>query len=282
MASTHKHHPRNIDRIIFESAKQWLASSLILKIAAFLLGGISVLFSVLTQATPFILAFLSIAAELCAWRSDYRRGMADEVSRKVDMEDSFGWTIKPHELADIIMLMSDKESKEAMKPIIEPYFASKKAPGIERALGNLQQSSWFSHHIAKRMSLIYLFITIGLTVASIWLLIISVETLQNTNTLAAIGRLVTSVMVLIFSLGLARSSYSYYWFSVKAGSIEKSARDLLRTSSTAETEAIHLWHDYQLARRTSPMLPTWLWKSMRGRLNEVWETYHSAEQSKSA
>ncbi len=89
MASTHKHHPRNIDRIIFESAKQWLASSLILKIAAFLLGGISVLFSVLTQATPFILAFLSIAAELCAWRSDYRRGMADEVSRKVDMEDSF-------------------------------------------------------------------------------------------------------------------------------------------------------------------------------------------------
>nr|WP_139088714.1 hypothetical protein [Oscillochloris trichoides] len=246
----------------------------VLRIIVFTFGILSIILSFLNQATPFIIAFLSIIVEVCNWRADNYRGSAEDLHRKLDMQESFGWSISRNEMSDIVVQLSERERKESLATNnIEPYFASQNPVGAKKALENLQESSWFTKHLALRMSMLYSIATVLLTVGSIWLLVISIEMIQNLNTLSNIGRLATSILVVVFSLGLAKFAYGYYRYNIKASNTERSAQDLLRSTSLTETEAINLWHDYQIARRTSPVIPTWLWKNMRNHLNLSWETY---------
>jgi hypothetical protein len=105
-------------------------------------------------------------------------------------------------------------------------------------------------------------------------LLVSIDVLRGYEALASMGRVVTSALMLVLSLGLVRLTLAYYQFSRKAELIERDAGRQLKTAPD-KLEAVKSWHDYQVARAGAPLIPSSLWKWMNKDLNEAWLEYRS-------
>jgi uncharacterized membrane protein YkvI len=124
------------------------------------------------------------------------------------------------------------------------------------------------------MGHITLAVTIGLVLASVIVLILSIDTLSDFDTLTNVGRAVTAILMLVLSLGLIRLTVSYYHFSKRAEQTEREAKRQLGAGSN-ELEAVKTWHEYQVARAFAPLIPSIIWKRMNKDLNEAWLAYRS-------
>jgi hypothetical protein len=267
------HDIREFVGALFRRAKRWWIGSLACKVGSILVGALSVLlFPDLKSGAVFVF-LIYIISEVSTWRSDYFKGTAEAVLRKLDFRDSFGWEISRAEIADLIMNCPASIRRRIPPPTgVDNYFASKEVPGAARAIENLQESAWWSKHVAKRMGHICLGTTILLVLLSVIVLLISVDTIRDFDTLSSVGRVVTSALMLIFSLGLLRLTLGYYGFAKKA---EQSDQQTLKLFSTGcdELGAVKAWHEYQVARASSPPIPSWLWKWINKDMNEAWEQY---------
>jgi hypothetical protein len=269
-----KHNPRALCQVYFTLAKRWARFSFICKLAGFLVGVLTVLLPLVPAYVPVLVFMLAMIADWLAWRSDSNKGTAEALLRKLDGRDSFGWPISRAELSDLLMRSPSKVDKLVVaKALSEEYFASEEPPGTLRALENLQESAWWSKHLSERMRSYYLAGTCLLVGIAVLVLLISIQTIDDKQTLSSLGRIVTSVLTLVFSLNLFRSVLGYHNFSVKAGQIEKSTENLLASQGVHESEVIKLMSEYQLARASAPLLPTWLWNRMEDKLNATWKQY---------
>ena len=269
-----KHNPRALCQVYFTLAKRWARFSFICKLAGFLIGVLTVLLPLVPAYVPVLVFMLAMIADWLAWRSDTNKGTAEALLRKLDGRDSFGWPISRAELSDLLMRSPSKVDKLVVaKALSEEYFASEEPPGTLRALENLQESAWWSKHLSERMRSYYLAGTCLLVGIAVLVLLVSIQTIDDKQTLSSLGRIVTSVLTLVFSLNLFRSVLGYHNFSVKAGQIEKSTENLLTSQGVQESEVIKLMSEYQLARASAPLLPTWLWNRMEDELNATWKQY---------
>ncbi|MCW5968650.1 MAG: hypothetical protein KIT57_09060 [Blastocatellales bacterium] len=275
-----KHDPGLLCQALFDRAKTWLIVAMLCKVLAFAVGTLVIFFSVISKQAPFLVAGLTLASELFTWRSDRNKGTAESLRRKLDMRDSFGWPISKAEMSDLLIRIPKKLRKNLpVESDRENYFESKESAGPKRAVENIRESAWWSKHLSEKMWQICLVATIVLAALSVILLIASVETIRDFDTLSSMGRAVTSAILLIFSLGLLRLTISYYNFSNKAGQVEDQAERLLCPEPIDDVQAIKLCHEYQLARAAAPLIPTWVWKWQRNDLNELWADYRSNSQT---
>ena len=110
------------------------------------------------------------------WRSDSVKGVADSLHRKLELEDSFGWSISNAELSDII---ADAPFTEAALHSSQEhgakFFASGLPVGSKRGLANLEESAWWTKHLSRTMWRICLAGLIAVTVVCILLLYYSVH-----------------------------------------------------------------------------------------------------------
>lgn len=269
-----KHNPRALCQVYFTLAKRWARFSLICKLTGFLVGVLTVLLPLVPAYAPVIVFILAMMADWLAWRSDTHKGTAEAWLRKLDGRDSFGWAISGAEFSDLLMRSPSKVNKLVVaKALSEDYFASKESPGTKRALENLQESAWWSKHLSEQMRNYYLAGTCLLVASAVLILLISVQAIDNKQILSSLGRIVTSALTLVFSLNLFRLVLGYHNFSVKAGQIEKSTENLLASQNVQESEAIKLMSEYQIARASAPLIPTWLWNRMADELNATWKQY---------
>jgi hypothetical protein len=269
-----KQNPRALCQVYFTLAKRWARFSFISKLIGFLVGVLTVTIPLVPTYAPVFVFVLAVLADWLAWRSEAYKGIAEALLRKLDGHDSFGWALSKAELSDLLMRSPLRVDKLVVaKALSGEYFASKEPPGTKRALENLQESAWWSKHLSERMGNYYLIGTCLLVCIAILVLLISVQTIDNTQTLSSLGRVVTSALTLVFSLNLFRSVLGYQSFSIKAGQIEKFAENLLVSSGIQESEAIKLMSEYQLIRASAPLIPTWLWNRMENELNATWKQY---------
>lgn len=269
-----KHNPRALCQVYFTLAKRWARFSLVFKLAGFLIGILTILLPLVPVYAPVLVFILAMMADWLAWRADAHKGIAEALLRKLDGRDSFGWAISGAELSDLLMRCPSKVGKLVVaKALSEEYFASKEPPGTRRALENLQESAWWSKHLSEQMRKYYLVLTCLLVGSAVLVLLISVQAIDNKQALSSLGRIVTSVLTLVFSLNLFRLVLGYHNFSVEAGQVEKSTENLLASQGVQESEAIKLMSEYQLARASAPLIPTWLWNRMGDELNATWKQY---------
>jgi hypothetical protein len=269
-----KQNPRALCQVYFTLAKRWAKFSFICKLVGFLVGVLTVMIPLVPTYAPVLVFVLAILADWLAWRSDNYKGIAEALLRKLDGHDSFGWALSKAELSDLLMRSPLRVNKLVVtKALSGEYFASKEPPGTKRALENLQESAWWSKHLSERMGNYYLVGTCLLVGIAILVLLISVQAIDNTQTLFSLGRVVTSALTLVFSLNLFRSVLGYQSFSTKAGQIEKAVENLLVSQGVQESEAIKLMSEYQLIRASAPLIPTWLWNRMENELNATWKQY---------
>lgn len=268
-----KHDPRKLLDALLKRTKKWWGAALLCKVGVMLLGALNVFIFPNVRYGSLVVTFIYVASELCQWRSDSFKGLAQSLQRKVDFRNSFGWEISGAEMSDLLM----DTPANIWRPIPPPgakddYFASQEAPGATRAIENLQESAWWSKYIAKRMGHICLGATITLVAFSLATLLMSIDAVEDRDVLSSIGRVVTSVLMLVFSLGLVRLTIGYYTFSRKAAQSEQRTASLF-SSGCDEVEAIKAWHEYQTARSAAPLLPSWVWKLMNKDLNLLWTEY---------
>jgi len=259
---------------IYEAAKRWLAFSTIIRLAMFVIGYLAVASQNLSVAAPFVLLLLSACAEWCMWQSNEQYSLAETLRRKTDMKDGLGWSISSAELSDVLVRVP-RQIVDRLQTTddVAAYFASDQPVGPSRAMENLQESAWWSKHLAEKAAHVYLWSAIGLIVISLSVLLVSIQTINNFSVLQSIGRAITSTIMLIFSLALLRSTWSYFRFSGRSERIENQASELLKHGNVGEVPAAKLMNEYHLARATAPILPTWIWKYHRNRLNQIWREY---------
>ena len=271
-----KHDPRKLCNVYFKLAKQLWGVSLLCKLAIILTGALVVWFSVFAKAAPFVAFLLAIFAEWVSWRSDKTKGVAESLLRKLDFRDSLGWEISKAEVSDILARTSAK-----IRSSIPPedgegtYFASPDVRGTTRALKNIQESAWWSKHLAEKMGQYAFALTIVSIVGSLFVLIVSISTAMNLEILSSIGRVVTSVLMLVLSLGLIRLTLGYYGFSRKAQRAEERAGECLK-HGCGDLEVVKLYNEYHLDRASAPLIPDWVWELNQEHLNDLWSYYRTS------
>jgi hypothetical protein len=269
-----KHDPRKLCSALYDRAKFWWSIALLCRLGVFVISGLSVALSLISRQSPFLITGLAIVSELTLWYSDRFKNTADALLRKLDFRDSLGWPISKAEMSDLLAHSSTRlRVRLTLEGLGEQYFASAQDIGPKRALENLQESAWWNKHLAGRMGVYCLIATCVWIGGSIVILIASIETVKNFDTLSNIGRVVSSALALVFSLGLVRLTAGYYGFSRQAAHIEKHTEHLLDSGCDDKVQAIKVFHEYQLARATAPLIPSWVWSSMRANLNDLWKTY---------
>jgi len=273
-----QHDPRKIADMLFVRANSFWLLALACKSVSVLLGALLVLLFPNAKFSYLPITVVYILGEIFSWRSDNFKSAAQTILRKLDFRDSFGWEISGEEMSDIIMSLPSKIRKSIPQLSPDNYFASSADPGPTRALENLQESAWWSKQLASRMGDICLGITIGLVALSLIVMAGSVYAIQNTDTLSSIVRITTSLLMLIFSLGIWRLIIGYYTFKGKAEGSEQHTKSLFN-SGCDHFDAVKAWHDYQVARASAPLIPSWLWRRMRDDLNKTWEIYRKRNPS---
>lgn len=272
-AEDRPHNPKLLRNRLFSACKRWLAISLTAKLFVFGVGIASVWFSLAPDKVPYIVATLMFCSEVCMWRSDFVKGVAEALHRKLDYENSFGWIISRVEISDILARVNCDLNDLKDHETGSNFFASSKDPGSLRAAENLQESAWWSKHLAESMWITCLIVMLLLVLSSIILLIVSINTVKDFAVLANVGKVVTAAILLIFSLGLFRFTMGYFAFARRADKIEEGAKSLVTHPAIDHVDILKLWQDYQLARAAAPVIPTWMWKLRERKLNELWRNY---------
>lgn len=243
------------------------------KTGGIILSALAVWLSFLSKPLPTMVLIVTLLAEYFAWRSDKLKGVAETLLRKLDLRDSFGWGISNAEITDILARAPHKllaDIARVEKP--EDYFASQEGLEVRRALKNIQESAWWSKHLTDKMWRYSLAATLTSIASSLIVILLSLNTINDYDVLSGTGRVVTSVLMLILSLGLIRLTLGYHNFQQKAQRAETRAEELLKTNCS-QIDAIKLYNEYHLDRAAAPLIPDMAWKCNQERLNELWENY---------
>jgi hypothetical protein len=270
-----KHDPRKLCNAYFRLAKRWWMAVLLCKFSIVLIGALVVWLSVLSKLTPFVVFLLTVTSEWLLWRSDGAKATAESLLRKLDFRDGLGWEISRDELSDVLARTPAKmRGKIPPEGHQQDYFASRDEHGPKRALKNIQESAWWSKHLAEKMGQYTLAFTVVCVVGSLFILIVSLSTVANFDALSGVGRVVTSVLMLLLSLGLIRLTLNYYGFSRKAQRAEERVGELLKYGF-GDMEAVKVYNEYHLSRAAAPLIPDQVWKWNQKYLNEFWEEYRN-------
>jgi hypothetical protein len=252
------------------SAKLWFYASLLLKAAIFALGACTVFFSFLPEVAPFLVAALSISSEISRWRSDDFKGTGEKIKRQLEEHDGFGWNISKSDLADVMAECPGHFlATLSHEQLAGSVYASGAEKGPRRVVENLRESAWWSKHLAKATATGLKWIILFLFAGAILALLVSVKTVSDRAILANIAKVVTSTLVLGFSLGLLRLLQSYLVFSQKADFAQQKGERLLK-EQVEVVDALRVLGGYQMARASAPLLPTFVWKFNKDRLNKIW------------
>jgi hypothetical protein len=263
---------RTISHKYFDITKRWWLGVWLCKLLVFLVGISGIFWPQANFQLTFVTATLILISEVCDWTTSHYRSRAETLLRKLDLFDSFGWEIKPTEIADQFVGLS-KKARAKLAENTGTYFASKEGPGTRRALENLRESAWWSKHLSGNMRVIIWVIATILIIVSVGVLIFSSSLINSTDQAVTISRIVISVLLLIVSLRLIPLALNYGSFSNKSKDIENYVCDALKVENSDEIQVVKAFNEYHLARAVAPLIPSWLWKLRRNSLNEVWDEH---------
>jgi hypothetical protein len=270
-----KHDPRAFSGVYFSVAKRWWGVSLICRAGIILVAAIGVWVPGLSKVVSVVMVALSIASEGIIYHSDRTKGIAEWLLRKLDLRDSFGWDISRAEMSDVLARTSERIRADVRpESEVDVYFASKDQHGPARALKNIQESAWWSKHLAATMGWYVLVFMLVAVFVSLFALLFTLSAMSDPDALSSIGRSVTSVLMVVLSLGLLRLTIGYFGFKEKAERAERRAAELLKEGGN-ETEAIKLYAEYHLDRAAAPLVPDSVYRWNRRKLNELWDEYRT-------
>ncbi len=239
----------------------------------FVVGLVGIFRAEASTAAAYFCAGLGLLTFIANLAFDMSWGKAQELRRKIDLHDAFGWEIDPSWYNDLLVRCTPWVKKRARgKRPDGPYFASGERAGPRRALENVRESAWWSQHLAEKMYWKVLIATCVIVTGSVVILIttlamVPLRLTENLLVYASIARSVTSLIMLVISLNLIKLTISYFKFAKAAAKCKEAAMAHLQKQTKGREEEIVTLYDYFLVRRNGPVVPTWLWSMYRNELN---------------
>lgn len=234
-------------------------------------GVVAVFWPNITLAYPWVAVPLALVGAEIARRAAMYKGLAETAKRHHEYFAGFGTTPSGGQLADLRQSLRKELSAEANELLKKGItYASDEPHGPRRVLENLSESAWFTKHLASKCVLLVASTIIITLVVAISALLWSAQTLGSTPTGVAAAKAIAATFLFLISVGSIRSWAGYAKLSQKAKETDTEACALLKGEPT-EFDSQRLLGEYQLARASAPLIPTWVWKMCRGSLNEDWE-----------
>jgi len=258
----------------FQKAKLWSFAVIGLQLLVFFSGVASIFWTKLSLSYPWIALPLAAVAAYLATQAAKHRSLAESLKRQHELADGFGKAPSCAQLADTKHALGELLSDEVdaqLRPGIT--YSSEAENGAHRLLENLIESAWFSKHLAswcsKRLCAVF---AVSL-VLSVSILLWCVGHLNNPSVTleAAASKLVSATLLFMLSVGLIRTWLSFSRFAGKSQVNEQQAAAQLQHNKSDNLEALRLLTEYQLARATAPMIPTWVWRYRKEKLNHDWK-----------
>lgn len=264
-----------------EIAKKWWWISRGLQFITLAIGIVITIWSTLTIPVVLVAMVCSIASVITQWLSDSHKSTAQSIHRKFEFLDALGWQISTQELRNLHMSLP-KSVRKKIDETPNPnygYFASKEPRSPRRLLENLTETAFFSRHLAMRSAAYFFVATVVIFLIGLFILFIALfgSATQVVGIIAS--RVVLSIFAFLFTAGFVRFTYEYYRFAQIAGRIDEATCMMRKEPDIDLQQAIKLYHEYQIARASSPPIFTQVWTSMRNELNTKWAKYEQPQSS---
>lgn len=262
---------RSINNRQFTLAKRMWTASVITNLSIYFLGIFTVFIFAPPNHLPEILLILAIISEVIQINSDRLKNNAETLLRKLDLHQSFGYDISEADKLNMFCVIPKKTRNSLLsKKNNDTYFASKTAPGPQKAIENLQESAWYTMQQTKYMSIIYLTLIFFLLIISIATLIYTLEQIDSITAQYQVVRVIIASLLLLVSLNMIKTVIEYFHTYQQCKRLYDITLFLLK-ETVQESEALKFWSEYHLTRASSPLLPDWLWKIKGDSLNQAWE-----------
>jgi hypothetical protein len=256
----------------YDKAKWWSGSVIGLQTTLFVAGVIAIFFSKFTLSYPWIALPLALLGAWMSGRAAKFKGMAERAKRQHEYLAGFGVAPSRGMLADLRVSLARELPEETDRLLHQGItYSSGKPPGAARVLENLCESGWFTKHLADWCASALRALFLGTVVIAVTLLLLSATSLSGTPVGIVAAKFVAATLIFLISIGTLRSWLAYAALSQKAGGIDAEASRLLAAGKLDAFEAQRLLAEYQLARASAPLVPTWVWRFRRDTLNKHWE-----------
>ena len=262
---------RALDRALFKSAKEYWAGAVAAKLMIFGLG----LWSVFTSGwwyTPQAMLVVAVLSECLQLRSDVQKSRAESLLRTLDLCRSFARAISPADKRDIVLAAPRAQRRLIDESdLIDSYIDSTELPGPRRAVENLLESAWYTKNQASLMAWAYGGLVAVLLLSAVLAFVVTAREVTDVELRERIMKSVTSWLTLLVSLSMFKSVWAYFRLAARATKTEAACNHLL-TGQVSETDAVKQWYEYQLTRASAPLIPDRLWRVMKPRLDEAWQS----------
>ena len=208
-------------------------------------------------------AVVSLVAAALRWWSEAVRGDADRLHRMHDISVSLGQLPDREVVADVEARRSRlTASVGTVGPPQSGYFEATDTPSPHLLVVNMRESSWWTAQLADTAKRIVYVTTSVASVVPFCLLVLADSVL-----LRAYGITICVVVLMdMFHLGV-----SYGRLSTACNSAFSEFGALAKDDALSERHALLAATNYHFIRRGGPLVPDWLWRIRRKKLNTVWE-----------
>ena len=256
----------------FDRAKRWAGANIILQGVLFILGVVAFFWPFLTLSYPWLAVPMTlIGAEVVRRASDFKV-LAEEAKRLHELAAGFGIQPSGCQLADLRQNLKNELSAEQEALLKKGItYASAEPVGPRRTLENLCESAWFTKHLANRCAAWVQWTFIGSLVTAISLLLWLVGSHASNGGTELGAQSIAATFTFLISVGTIVSWVEYLKLSHKAKDIDAEAERLLASETPSAFQVHCLLTEYQVARASAPLIPTWIWKLYRESLNNDWK-----------
>ena len=258
---------------VYDLAKYHFNRSVFCKFLVYIVGVAGIFITDTYSLIPVVALILIILSEFLQYKSDTYKGIAESLRRKLDFMHSFGWSIPKKDLTDILLELPQHIDDEVQAITAENYFMSSTEIGSVKALENLEESTWWSKHLSKIAWRYYVGIIVFVLSLSFISLYVSVNISVNQLYIPQISKIITSSIMVLFSIGFVRIAIGYSRFHKKAEQIDLILPDKIKSTTLGDPECVKLWSEYHIARASSPLIPSIIWKLNEKRLNALRMTH---------
>lgn len=262
---------KTLQTTIYDKAKALACAVICLQLFLFVAGIVAIFVPCLTLSYPPVALPIALLIAFIAIRATKYKGIAETLKREHEYLEGFGKLPSGPRMASLRV-----DFPKYLRPDLDALlregitYASDKPHGTVRALENLSESSWYSQHLAGFCATMLCSLFFGALGLAVWLLFVCATTLAGASSGAAGAKCVAATFLFLISVGLVRHWFGYRSFSQRAEKTDAEARRMLAGGEPDLCEAHRLLAEYQVARASAPLVPTWVWRIRRKNLNENW------------
>jgi hypothetical protein len=256
----------------YDRAKRWAGANLVLQAGLFLAGVAAIFWPFLTLSYPPLAVLTALAGAEVARRATNFKELAEEAKRLHELVSGFGNKPTGCQLADLNHSLRNELSPEQAALLKQGItYASSEPCGPRRALENLCESAWFTKHLANHCAVWVGWTFISSLVVAISLLLWLACSHAGTGSAELGAQCIAATFTFLISVGMVVSWVEYLKLAQKAKEVDAEADRLLASANPSAFEVHCSLTEYQVARASAPLIPTWIWKLYRDSLNNDWK-----------